>query len=105
MPSWLSSAPPPGAAPEDPLVAFQKLLDVDRLLAKASPPVIPPSAPLEVSGPRADPAPTAPPVDDSMKEEFLYLDRRILRSSAEPTDEDLTDDDTDGFPRGPPDEE
>lgn len=105
MPSWLSPGPPFGALPEDPLAAFQKLLNVDTLLAGASPPVVPPSTPLAVSGPRAAPAPTAPPADECMKDEFLFLDRRILRSAAEPSDEDLEDDDTDGFPRGPPDEE
>lgn len=105
MPSSLSSAPPPGAAPEDPLVAFQKLLNVDRLLAKASPPAIPPSAHLEVSGPRADPAPTAPPVPHFMQEEFLFLERRMLHSAEEPLDEDLDGEDPDSFPRGPPEEE
>lgn len=103
MPSWLSPGPPFGAAPEDPLAAFQKLLS--GLLVGASPPVVPPSVPLAVSAPRTASAPTAPPADDCMKEEFLFIDRRILRSATEPTDEDLADDDTDGFPRGPPDEE
>lgn len=105
MPSWLSPGPPFGAASEDPLAAFHQLLSVDSLRIGASPPVVPPNVPLAVSGPRVTPDPTAPPADDFMREEFMFLDRRILRSSAEPTDEDLADDDTDGFPRGPPDEE
>lgn len=104
-PSGVSPGPPVGTntASEDPFAAFNKLLSIDSLRVGASPPVIPPSAPLAVSGPRV--APTAPPAPEFMEDEFLFLDRGILRSAAEPTDEDLEDDDPDGFPRGPPDEE
>ena len=64
------------------------------LTASAAPPV----------GPVA-PVFGALPDEDFMRDEFLFLDRRILRSSREPRDEDLQLEDGDDLPRGPPDEE
>ncbi len=93
------------AAPEDPFAAIQRLLR-----ANAVPPGIPTihvPPPVAAAPPVRPIAPVsdAPPEDDFMREEFLFLDRRILRSAREPTDEDLQLEDSDGLPRGPPDEE
>ena len=101
-PQW---SPFGAAAPEDPFAAIQRLLSENAV--SASLPTIPVSPPVSVAPPVRPVAPVAgtPPEDDFMQEEFLFLDRRILRSAREPTDEDLKLEDGDGLPRGPPDEE
>lgn len=110
-PPWSPVVPPFGAGqPEDPFAAIQKLLSLDPVRTGASDIHVPPTAPATTFAPPVAPAPAAPvsaapPVEDFMREEFMFLNSEILSSSAEPTDEDLEIEDGDGLPRGPPDED
>ena len=66
------------------------------------------SGPSRISVPLVPPvaaAPDAAAEEDFMREEFMFLDRRILRFATEPTDEEMGLKDPDGQPRGPPEEE
>jgi hypothetical protein len=104
-PSGPSPAPTFGTGQsEDPFAIIQRMLGVDSVRTGSSTIHVPPIAPSTTFVPPIASVPSAPP-EDFMKPEYMFLDPRTLRSSAEPTDKDLESEDSDGFPRGPPDEE
>lgn len=84
--------------------AIEQMLRADA----SGPGVASPNGPPRISVPLVPPlaaAPAAPPDEDFMREEFMFLDRRLLRSATEQTDEEMGLKDPDGQPRGPPAEE